>query len=60
MARINYPSAIEEQTAFLENIVSKMKVDGDDSPIVEMLVLNKIDLNADVAIGVKALANKCF
>ena len=57
MARINYPSAIEEQTAFLENIVSKMKMDGDDSPIVEMLVLNKIDLNADVAIGVKALAN---
>ena len=57
MARINYPTTIEEQTVLLDNIVSKMTKNGADSPIIEMLSINNIDLNADVDTGIKALAN---
>lgn len=57
MARINYPTTIEEQTVLLDNIVSKITKDGADSPIIEMLSINNIDLNADVDTGIKALAN---
>ncbi len=57
MPHISYPTDFNGQTVLLLAIKEKVDEDGDDSPLVEMLSLKKIDLTEDAINCGKAIGN---
>ena len=47
MAHINYPSDFLSQIILLEDIITQVGKDGASGPLVQMLAINKIDLDED-------------